>query len=79
MTHAEPVRVSEQRHAALALANDVRSQRAALKRDIANGHVSVRSLLLTPSVLADRCTIAELLRSQASWGPARTLRFLTRH
>lgn len=77
--HAEPVPLIEQRHAALALANEVRGQRAALKRGIGDGAVSVRALLQAPTAAADRCTVAELLRSQAGWGPARTLRFLTRH
>jgi hypothetical protein len=73
------VLVSEQRHAALPLANEVRGRHAALKRGIGDGAVSVRALLQAPSVPADRCTVAELLGSQAGWGPARTLRFLTRH
>ena len=77
--YAEPMLVSEQRHAALALANDVRSQRAALKRDIGNGTVAMQTLLQAPAAPADGCTVAELLRSQAGWGPARTRRFLTRH
>lgn len=77
--HGEPVLLSEQRHAALTLANAVRGQRAALKRGIGNGTVSVRALLEVPSLPADRCTVAELLRSQAGWGPSRTVRFLTRH
>jgi hypothetical protein len=77
--HAEPVLVSEQRHAALALANDVRGRRAALKRDIGGGTVSVAGLLETPSEPADRCPVAELLRSQVGWRPARTLRFLKRY
>lgn len=71
--------MSEQRHAALALANEMRGQRAALKRGITDGTVSVGALLRAPSMPADRCTVAELLRSQAGWGPARTSRFLTRH
>ena len=77
--HTEAIPIREQRHAALALANEMRGQRAALKRGIADGTVSVRALLEAPSMPADRCTVAELLRSQAGWGPARTLRFLTRH
>ena len=77
--HAEPVPRIEQRHAALALANEVRGQRAAVKRGISDGTVSMRALVQAPSMPADRCTVAELLRSQAGWGPARTLRFLTRH
>jgi hypothetical protein len=76
---ANPGLASEQRRAALALANTVRGRRSALKRDIGSGAVTLRELLQSPAAPADGCTVAELLRSQAGWGPSRTLRFLTRH
>ncbi len=74
-----PILASRQRHAALTLANTVRGERAALKRDIGDGAVTVRDLLQGPSAPADGCTVAELLRSQTGWGPRRTQTFLTRH
>jgi hypothetical protein len=76
--HPGPVLV-RQRDAVLPLANQVRGQRTGVKRGITEGTISVRALLQAPSKPADGCTVAELLRSQAGWGPARTLRFLTRH
>lgn len=75
----QPAQASEQRHEALALANAVRGQRAALKRDITDGTTTLRRLLEAPSAPAADCTVAELLQSQAGWGPRRTQRFLTRH
>jgi (p)ppGpp synthase/HD superfamily hydrolase len=77
--HAKQDLANEQRQAALAIANTVRGRRAALKRDIGSGAITLRDLLHSPSAPADGCTIAELLRSQAGWGPSRTLRFLTAH
>ena len=76
--HTEAIPMREQRHAIM-WTQGHQLGGAALKRGITDGTVSVHALLKAPSMPADRCTVAELLRSQAGWGPARTLRFLTRH
>lgn len=76
---AELLAAVDQRQAALALANAARGQRAALKRDISDGKVTMPDVLAAPSPSADRCTVAELLRSQPGWGPSRTLTYLTQH
>jgi len=68
--------VAVQRLAALRLANDVRRARAALKRDIATGTVSMAELLDHPRPPADRCSVIELLMCQRGWGRRRAARLL---
>ena len=68
--------VREQRLAALRLANDVRRARAELKRQIADGVVSVAETLRHPSTVAARCSVLELLMSQRRWGRRKSAKFL---
>jgi hypothetical protein len=65
------------RLAALQLANDVRSGRAELKRQIAAGAVRVSDVLVDPPPVAAGIPIAALLVSQRGWGRIKSRRFLS--
>ena len=62
---------------ALAQANKVRLARAELKRQVADGELSVADVVLSCPWEAESMTIAELLTSQHRWGRTRCRRFLT--
>jgi hypothetical protein len=64
---------------ALARANEIRCARARLKRNIANGTLTAAELLLSPPRELERLALAELLRCQPQWGPARTRGFIARN
>ena len=64
------------RLAALQLANDARSGRAELKREIAAGTVRVYDVLVDPPPGATGISLAALLLSQRGWGRIKTRRFL---
>jgi len=76
-----PDAVSRESHrlAALRLANDVRSERAALKRRIAEGGLSAAEVLLDPSPVAAGCSLVDLLTSQRKWGRVKVSKFLARN
>lgn len=61
---------------ALARANRVRLARAALKRRIADGELSVADVLLTSPWETDSMALGELLMSQRRWGSTRCRKFL---
>jgi hypothetical protein len=61
---------------ALQRANKVRLARAALKREVAEGVIAVRDVILTCPWEAASMTIVELLASQRRWGTARCSKFL---
>jgi hypothetical protein len=65
------------RLAALQLANDARSGRAELKRQIAAGVVRVADVLVDPPPSACGISLAALLLSQRGWGHTKTTRFLS--
>jgi hypothetical protein len=67
------------RLAALRLANDVRRERAALKRRIAEGGLSAAEVLLDPSPVAAGCSLVDLLMSQRKWGRVKVSKFLARN
>jgi hypothetical protein len=50
MTAMTPERSPNQRLAALARANEIRSQRAQLKRDLKAGRISIQQLLTAPPI-----------------------------
>ena len=62
---------------ALAQANKVRLARAELKRQVADGELSVADVVLSCPWEAESMTIADLLMSQHRWGRTRCRRFLT--
>ena len=61
---------------ALAQANKVRLARAELKRQVADGELSVAEVVLDSPWEAESMTIADLLMSQHRWGRTRCRRFL---
>lgn len=72
-TDAQP-----QNMAALARANLVRLAAADLKRDIADGRLSVVDALLADD-RAQPMKVFDLLRAQVRWGDERTKKLLTQH
>ena len=61
---------------ALERANRVRLARAALKRSIASGEVSVTRVITECPWQTESMTLSELLRSQSRWGRTRTRKLL---
>jgi hypothetical protein len=61
---------------ALKRANEVRLARAELKRNIAEGAITVSEVVLTCPWEVASMTISELLTSQRRWGTARCSKFL---
>jgi hypothetical protein len=61
---------------ALAQANRVRLARAAMKRSIARGEVTVTSVVSESPWEAESMTLSELLTSQRRWGRTRARKFL---
>ena len=61
---------------ALAQANKVRLARAELKRQVADGELSVADVVLECPWSAESMSIADLLMSQHRWGRTRCRRFL---
>jgi hypothetical protein len=61
---------------ALAQANKVRLARAELKRQVADGELSVADVVLECPWEAESMSIADLLMSQHRWGRTRCRRFL---
>jgi hypothetical protein len=62
---------------ALELANRVRLGRAGLKRQVADGEVSVAEIVLDCPWEAESMKISDLLTSQHRWGLTRCRRFLS--
>jgi hypothetical protein len=65
-----------QRLRALERANAIRLARAELKRQIADGEVSVADVLLEPPPEAASWQVWDLLMSQRRWGSSRCRKFL---
>ena len=62
---------------ALAQANRVRLARADLKRQVADGDVTVSEVVLSCPWEAESMSISDLLMSQHRWGRTRCRRFLS--
>lgn len=63
---------------ALALANQVRNDRAVVKRQVKSGELTVVEVLADPPVCCETMAVGELLRAQRDWGPRRCRRLLSR-
>jgi hypothetical protein len=61
---------------ALAQANRVRLARADLKRQVADGEITVSDVIMSCPWEADSMSISDLLLSQHRWGRTRCRRFL---
>ena len=73
---ASPARGTSQCMQALARANEVRLARAAMKRDVAAGRLSVTDVLVEIPWEARSMSLSELLCSQRRWGRARSRKLL---
>ncbi len=78
MTQIATVTPDAHRFRALARANQIRIERAGLKRQIAEGEVDAAAVILDPPPAARSWSVGELLVSQRGWGAARCRRFLAR-
>ncbi len=71
-----PGRSPEQRLEALRRANEIRSGRARLKRELAAGSVRIEQILAQPPECAQTAKVHELLLALPKFGPARVARLL---
>ncbi|MBI5104779.1 MAG: hypothetical protein HZB46_07320 [Solirubrobacterales bacterium] len=76
MNAAATIAPAPQHLRALARANEVRLARAELKRRVADGEVSVATVILECPWESASMSVAELLTSQRRWGSTRCRRFL---
>jgi hypothetical protein len=79
MTDTAPKTSEPQRLRALERANEIRLERAALKRRIAAGEVSAADVIIDPPKAAQSWSVGDLLMSQRRWGSTRCRRFLARN
>ena len=70
--------MSKQRLQALAQANEVRSGRAQLKRDLQAGRVELPEVLSEPPACAETAMVRDLLLALPGMGPVKADRALTR-
>jgi hypothetical protein len=73
-----PAQTLEQRRRALRQANEIRSRRAALKKELASGRVRIEDVLAQPPAYAKTAKVRDLLLAVPKVGPARAARFLSR-
>jgi hypothetical protein len=76
MTQTATITHDPQRLRALGRANEIRLARAALKRQIARGEMTVAEVILSPPEAAGSWSMSELLMSQRRWGNERCRKFL---
>jgi hypothetical protein len=72
-------RAHERRMEHLAIANETRFQRAALKRAVASGEVTAGEVLADPPPHAHGMRVYDLLLAQPRWGEVKTLKLLRVH
>ena len=72
-----PAQTLEQRLRALRQANEIRSRRAALKKELASGRVRIEDVLARPPAYAKTAKVQDLLLAVPKVGPARVTRFLS--
>src|SRR3990170_1116524 len=73
-----PAQTLEQRLRALRQANEIRSRRAALKKELASGRVRIADVLAQPPACAKTAKVRDLLLAVPKVGPARAARVLSR-
>jgi hypothetical protein len=76
MTQTATITHDPQRLRALGRANEIRLARAALKRQISRGEITVAEVILSPPEAAGSWSMSELLISQRRWGNERCRKFL---
>src|SRR5213083_1100785 len=72
-----PERSLTQRMEALKRANDIRTRRARLKRDLKAGRASIHSLLLDPPEYLETAKVFDLLLAVPKYGRVKVNRILT--
>jgi hypothetical protein len=76
-THAQaPARSLDQRMEALQRANDVRVQRAQLKRDLKAGHAHIEQILLRPPEFVSTAKVFDMLMAVPKFGRVKAARLL---
>ena len=75
---ASSAQAHEQRMRSLGQANEVRTARAVLKRELASGRVLIEDVLAQPPVSATTAKVSDLLLAVPGLGPARATRALAR-
>jgi len=73
---AAPARSLDQRMEALKRANNIRSQRAKLKRDLKAGKVKIQTLLLDPPEYVQTAKVIDMLLAVPKYGRVKTNRIL---
>lgn len=76
MTAVTPERSPNQRLAALARANEIRSQRAKLKRDLKAGRVSIQQLLDKPPNYLETAKVSDMLLAVPKYGRVKVNKIL---
>ena len=71
-----PARSLDQRMEALKRANDIRSARAKLKKDLKAGKTSIQSLLLDPPEYVETAKVFDMLLAVPKYGRVKTNRIL---
>ena len=74
---ATPERSLIQRMDALQRANDIRSRRAQLKRDLKGGRISIHTLLLDPPDWVETAKVFDMLLAVPKYGRVKANRALT--
>ena len=73
---AAPERSLEQRMNALARANEIRTARASLKRDLKAGRVSIHDLLLEPPEFLETAKVFDMLLAVPKYGRVKANKIL---
>lgn len=76
LTQLAPERSLNQRMDALARANDIRSKRARLKRDLKAGRQSINSLLLDPPEFVETAKVCDMLMAVPKYGRVKVNKIL---
>jgi hypothetical protein len=75
-SNAAPVRSLDQRMEALKRANDIRSKRAQLKRDLKGNKVKIQTLLMDPPEYVQTAKVIDMLMAVPKYGRVKTNRIL---
>lgn len=71
-----PDRSLDQRMEALRRANEIRSRRAQLKRDLKSGHVSITQVIADPPDFVRTAKVFDMLMAVPKYGKVKATRFL---
>jgi hypothetical protein len=71
-----PLRSLDQRMEALKRANDIRVQRARLKKDLKEGHVQIEAVLLDPPDYVSTAKVFDMLMAVPKFGRVKAARLL---